>query len=112
MWVQSSKFKVQGTIPVGAGFARPMMITVGAIPCGCPMNNLLTKENKTGWKEVYFLTEALFPSPTPLKKKGGSRREDKHLIWNGQNYVLRLLNCSRNGLNKKLQIEKYFKIIK
>ena len=49
---------------------------VGAIPCGCPMNNLLTKENKTGWKEVYFLTEALSPSPTPLKKKGGSRRED------------------------------------
>lgn len=54
-----------------------------------------------GWKEVDFLTEALSPSPTPLKKKGGSRREDKHLIWNGQNYVLRLLNCSRNGLNKK-----------
>ena len=50
--------------------------------------------------------------PNSSKKKGGSRREDKHLIWNGQNYVLRLLNCSRNGLNKKLQIEKYFKIIK
>ena len=26
---------------------------------------------KTGWKEVNFLIEALFPSPTPLKKKGG-----------------------------------------
>ena len=50
--------------------------TVGAIPCGCPMNNLLTKENKTGWKEAYFLTEALSPSPTPhKKKKGGSRRK-------------------------------------
>ena len=37
-----------------------------------------------GWKEVNFLIEALFPSPTPLKKKGGSRREDKYLIRNGQ----------------------------
>ena len=28
-------------------------------------------ELKTGWKDIDFLTEALFPSPTPLKKKGG-----------------------------------------
>ena len=33
------------------------------------MIKLLTKENKTGWKEVDFLTEALSPSPTPLKKR-------------------------------------------
>lgn len=65
-----------------------------------------------GWKEVDFLTEALSPSPTPLKKKGGSQREDNHLIWNGQIYVLRLLNCSRNGLNKKLQNKNNFRTIK
>ena len=51
---------------------------------GCPYSNaasnkyknILTKENKTGWREVDFLTESLSPSPTPLKKKGGLWRED------------------------------------